>query len=77
MPKRAYLQPAELVRKSRHHTSYAGDGAVTEGKPGQQYTMTFVNGVAREVDEQTFRRFKELGHCATSRPKLPGDDDDD
>ena len=76
MPKKVYLQPMELVKKSRHHTSYAGDGVV-EGQPSVLHKMEFVNGVARNVEEQMFRRFKDLGHCATAKPKMPGDDDDE
>jgi hypothetical protein len=76
MPKRVFLQPHDLVKKSRHHTSYAGDGAVNEGRPGPLYKMEFFNGIARDVDEQTYKRFEDLGHCDTARPKLAGDDDD-
>jgi len=75
MPAKAYLQPPELVAKSRHHRSYAGDGPIeTDGKPGKLYVMEFRNGVARNVDEQVYQRFKDLGHCSTTRPY--GDDDD-
>ncbi len=69
MPAKVYLQQPELVAKSRHHRSYAGDGAIeTDGKPGKLYTLEFFNGVAKNVDEQTYQRFKELGHCDTTRP---------
>jgi hypothetical protein len=74
MPKKVFLQDQKLVAKSRHHRSYAGDGAVNEGKGSQLYVLEFYNGVARDVPDGTYQRFKDLGHCDTKRPFTDEDD---
>jgi hypothetical protein len=71
MPKICYLQPRDLVRHSRHHTAYASDKAIyapTE-KP-QLVSITFINGVARDIPEDIYRRFKDLGIADTKRPSF-------
>ena len=61
MPKKLYLQDKDLIRHSRHHTAYVGDGAVAEGGATKVYSTTFINGVARNVDEQMAQRLKDVG----------------
>lgn len=78
MPKRVYLQPKDLVPHSKHHTAYAGDGAVHEGKGGPIYKLEFIDGVATNVDEGTYQRFKDLGVAGEKRPERhPEDRDED
>lgn len=77
MPKKLYLQPKELVRHSRHHTVYVGDGAIKEGGATKVYSTVFVNGIARNVEESMALRLKDAGLAGTSRPKIDADDDDD
>lgn len=75
MPKKVYLKPLDLVKKSKHHTAYTGDGAIgTEGNPPKIYKMEFWGGIARDVDESTYQRFKDVGICDTAKPSL-GDED--
>ena len=76
MPKRCYLADPELAKTSAHHTAYAGTGAVTEdGKPGPLYKLEFDHGVARDVDDALYQRFKDVGVAADKRPTVARDDD--
>ena len=75
MPARVYLQPSELARKSAHHTAYVGDGAITEGKPQPLYKLEFMQGVAKDVPDELYQRFKDAGIAGTSRPHLDRVDD--
>lgn len=78
MPRRVFLKPTELVRNSRHHTAYTGaPGEAIPGQPAPLYRLEFVNGVARNVDEQLYERFKDVGIADVSRPKRPRLDDED
>lgn len=71
MHKLVYLRDVELIKKSRHHTAYAGDGAV-HGKPagGLVYKLTFVNGIARNVEDSVYRRFHDLGVADLRKPVI-------
>jgi len=74
MPKRVYLQPREIAKKSAFHTAYVGDGAVSDdGQPLKFYALTFVQGVAKNVDETMYARFKNAGVCDTNRPSFDDD----
>jgi len=75
MPKKVYLRPADWAKKSAFHTSYAGDGPVHEdGKSGALYKLEFVNGVAYDVSEELFQRFKDLGIADVKRPSRGEED---
>jgi len=77
MPKRVYLKDEELRKRSAYHTAYVGGPAEEQipGMPSPLYRMTFVDGVARDVDETTFQRFADVGVATTSRPKRQDDED--
>lgn len=79
MPKRVYLKPPELVKHSRHHTAYVGPDPteIIPGQPTPLYRLEFVNGVAKDVDEQVYQRFKDVGIADVERPKRPKEDEDD
>lgn len=83
MPKRVFLSPKlapDAFKGSRHHTAYAGAlVAPAPGVPAPLHRLEFVNGVAKNVDENLYERFKDLGICDTSRPKKPliNDEDDE
>ena len=78
MPKRVYLQPKDIVRKSKFHTAYVGDGPIhPDGTGGQLYKLEFVDGVAMDVPEQLYQRFKDAGVAGASRPKRPEDEADE
>ena len=83
MPRRVYLSPKlepGAYRNSRHHTCYAGSTVTTApGIPAPLHKLEFVNGVARNVDENLYERFKDLGIADTSKPRRPrrSEDDDD
>ena len=81
MPKRIYLSPKldpQAYSRSRFHTSYAGSTiAPAPGIPAPLHKIEFVNGVARNVDENTYERFKDLGVCDTSKPRRPRRSEDD
>jgi hypothetical protein len=76
MPKKLYLQPKELVRHSRYHTTYVGDGAIKEDGATRVYSTVFINGIARNVDESMARRLKDAGLADVSRPRINDDEDD-
>lgn len=69
---KAYIQDKELLKRSKHHTVYVGTGAVSSDprKPNEVYHLVFINGVAEKVDENTFQRFKDAGHCDDSPPTI-------
>lgn len=75
--KRCYLQPSDLVKKSRFHTAYAGAGEKHDSGHGKQLVkLEFIDGVAENVDEGTYQRFKDLGIAGEKRPdKHPEDED--
>jgi hypothetical protein len=75
VPKRIYLQPIDLVKKSRHHTAYVGDGAIHENASGGPlYKLEFVNGVAENVAESLYQRMKEAGIAGEKRPSRPDEE---
>ena len=77
MPKIVFLQPKNLVRHSRHHTAYTGDGArVKEGEVPVIHKLEFFNGVARDVPEEIYQRFKDSGIANVVRPTFDDDGDD-
>ena len=78
MPKRVYLLPRDLVGHSKKHTAYAGAGEKSDSGHGKALVkLEFVNGVAENVDEGTFQRFKDLGIAGEKRPdKHPEDRDE-
>ena len=81
MPRRVYLSPKlepGAYRNSRHHTCYAGSTVTTApGIPAPLHKLEFVNGVARNVDENLYERFKDLGIADTSKPRRPRRNDED
>ena len=78
MPKRVFLHPkndATAYARSAHHRAYVGNGAVHEnGQPSETTVLEFWGGVARDVEESTYQRFKDAGIVDTSPPKLREDD---
>lgn len=69
MPAKVYLQP-EGLKQSGHHTAYVGDGRFV--KPGEQpqvYKLEFFNGIAHNVDDTLYQRFKDAGIADTKRPQ--------
>ena len=52
----ARQQEPELLKSSRHHTHYFGDGA---NKGGEMHKIVFINGVAHEVSESDYERAKD------------------
>lgn len=75
MPKRVFLQPKDLVKHSRHHTAYSGSGAIhKEGEVPTLYKLEFHNGVAKDVPEDIYQRFKDLGIADVNKPSLDDDD---
>ena len=73
MPKRVYLAPKltpDAYKASRHHTAYVGSMITpASGIPAPLHKLEFVNGVAQNVDENLYERFKDVGICDTSRPR--------
>ena len=78
MPKRVYLADEELRKRSAHHTAYVGAPAEEHipGMPAPLHKLEFYNGVARDVDEQTFSRFKDVGVATLDKPKRRDEDED-
>ena len=75
MPKRVYLTKA-LAKNSKMHTAYSGEGAVHEdGKPGPLYKLEFFGGVAQNVPEALYQRFKDLGVATDKRPSRDEDEE--
>jgi len=83
MPRRVFLHAkldTSAYKNSRHHTCYAGAGvAPAPGVPAPLHKLEFINGVAKNVDENVYERFKDLGICDTTPPKRVqyGDEDDE
>ena len=77
MPRRVYLQPRDLVNHSKKHTAYAGSGEPSDSGPGKELVkLEFENGVAENVDEGVFQRFKDLGIAGEKRPAAHPEDGD-
>jgi len=72
MPKTVYLQPLDLVKHSRLHTAYASDGPA---QGGSIYKIEFINGVAHDVPENVYQRFKDLRIADVKRPVIPRPED--
>lgn len=72
-----YLKSPELARQSRRHTAYAGDGAI-HGNPagGHVYKLTFVNGVARDVEDTVYQRFRDAGIADLRKPVIEKAEDE-
>ena len=81
MPKRVFLAPRldpTAYKNSRMHTAYSGSSiSPAPGIPAPLHKIEFGNGVARNVDENTYERFKDLGVCDTSKPRRPRRSEDD
>ena len=81
MPRRVFLSPKlnpQAYKGSRTHNSYVGSTvAVPGGLPQPLHKLTFINGVATNVDESLYERFKDAGLADTSRPKRPATPDED
>ena len=81
MPKRVYLAPKldpQAYKGSRHHTAYSGSTIMpAPGIPAPLHKLEFINGVARNVDENLYERFKDLGVCDTSKPRRPRRSEED
>lgn len=76
MPRRVFLQPKDLVRHSRHHTAYAGNGPILrEGEQPESYRLEFINGVAHDVPEAIYQRFKDLGIADVKKPSWDEDEE--
>lgn len=75
MPARVYLQPKDL-RHSRHHLAYASTGSVQPGvRTPTIHTLEFFNGLARDVPENIYQVFKDLGIADVTRPSFEEDSD--
>lgn len=71
MPRTVFLQPADLVKHSRHHIAYASSGPVAPGNERPTiYVLEFFNGVARDVPESLYQRFKDLGIADVHPPAV-------
>lgn len=76
MPKRVYLKPLSIVRKAGIHTAYVGTNP--NGSPivppgaeaGELLKLQFVGGVAQNVDDRLFERFKDVGVASLDRPRI-------
>lgn len=69
MPKKVFLQPKDLVKHSKFHTAYVGDGAIHEqAQGGKLYKLEFHHGVAENVSESDYQRFKDAGIAGEKRP---------
>lgn len=68
MPAKMYLINPELVRHSRHHTAYVGDGAISDNPQERRpiYKVTFIDGVARNVEGHIAQRLMDMGIAAES-----------
>lgn len=84
MPKRVYLQQLNIIRKAGVHTAYVGTNPngspiVQPGQPAELLSLQFVGGVARDVDERVFERFRDAGVATVNKPRIPSpyDEDDD
>jgi hypothetical protein len=66
MPRRLYLQDPDLVKHSRFHTAYVGDGPV--GADRQTFSLQFRNGIAYDVPDQHAQRFIDAGIAGTKKP---------
>jgi hypothetical protein len=76
MPRKVYLQPDELVKRSRHHTAHVGNGAIhPDSQGGELHKLEFHDGVAYDVPEALFQRMKDAGIADTARPKRAGEED--
>lgn len=74
MPDRVYLKDPKMFRHSKHHTHYSGTGPIQhKDNPGRLYKTEFINGVARNVDDETFRRLKDEGVASATRPRVDED----
>ena len=78
MPKRVYLADAELRKRSAHHTAYVGAPAEERlpGMPAPLHKLEFVGGIARDVDENTYQRFADVGVVTAERPARRDPDED-
>ena len=71
MPAKVFLQPKDLVKQSRHHIAYASSGPMQPGMDAPTiYTLEFFNGLARDVPENIYQRFKDLGIADINPPAL-------
>ena len=81
MPRRVFLAPKldpQAYKGSRQHTAYCGSTITpAPGIPAPLHKLEFVNGVAKNVDENLYERFKDLGVCDTSKPKRPRRSEED
>lgn len=74
MPHTIYLQP-ERFKNSKHHTAYIGNGAAREDGKTEVTAVEFVNGVAKNVSDETFKHLKDLGIADTTKPKYKREED--
>jgi len=72
-----YLKNPALAKKSRYHNAYDGDGAI-HGNPagGVIYKLTFINGVARNVEDSIYQRFHALGIADLHKPTIEKAEDE-
>ena len=76
MPTRVYLHPKyqeTAYVRSAHHRAYVGNGPIHAPGGSTQsevVILEFWGGVARDVDETVFQRFKDAGIADASPPRL-------
>ena len=77
MPARVYMKDEALRKHSAHHTAYVGAPAEEHipGMPAPLHRLEFWHGVAREVDETTYKRFADVGVVTTTRPSRRDEED--
>lgn len=76
MPKKIYLAPNRF-RQSKYHTAYVGNGASRQDGKTKVESLVFEGGVARNVEEAIFQRFKDAGIATDKRPRRPDEEDDE
>lgn len=74
MPRRVYVTDQEIAKKRGIHTVYVGTTQHPVGEGSRVIATKFYSGVAKDVDENTYQRMKDLGHASEGRPRTSDDD---
>ena len=72
---KVYMKDPNINTHSMHHTIYAGREPLKPGTEQEMVKVEFFGGVAKDVDTQTYKLLKDLGHVTTDRPKRRGDEE--
>ena len=74
---KVYLTDQSISRRSSYHTAYCGTGAIeSPGNPSQLFTLTFWRGIAYDVPQNVYDRFRDAGIATTDKPRRRWGDDD-